>query len=907
MRPRWASFDEHDRAVFRAVSVFLAGRLEERAAVQWALQLKPGDAVKRLALLEQLDSMDGLKISEPWRSAWRLIEESWGSPPIQPRHSTEAFSLRNRISSGERSGALIKAIVRLVTPSLGVKAYSDLDLQFLKLTKRPKNIEDLFVTQLISGDIVDPDVLLLNTLADLAFLESLVLALDAAVTAGIDVARRMNWDSNHQLWRLGQLYRVYYVPKYERAADEHEPDEFHRGIAPAVKLLHSVILRLAEISISNAVAIVRKWELTNSPIQLRLWSSFARDARFASAGEVATRLLSLSDEPFWSTSEFPEIAELRAKRFSQFASQEQAELLSRLRKSPPRNLWPKKADAERVAIARKYAAVLELRRIEAAGTILTEQDQSWLDTTIDDFPELVGTVQLDEGFIKSPKAEFVSPNPDNRFDLLADEERLKALDTALSSARIAWDDDPAERASDWIREPGNAALLLSDFESLTDAGSFFPRVWERFGWVHTPIMNQNIDTAAADSAQECGRVLSLLTSLPEATIRQAINGISHWLSSWEKQVVWLPQGLDVWLKLWPIAVDVTNAEQPDDIREQLNTTGRSSTNQEPMDLDTLNTPAGKLVGIFLSSCPTMAPGDQPFGGENAQRSMRNAIEAALGPTGSIVKYRLIEHMPYFLLADREWTLSNLVRPLKSDNSGMLWRAVARQRLSFDVMALLGEEMANRAIDPCLGRDTRRSLVFRIVVDCLHAFKDNRESSVSHVHIQQMIRSLDDEVRTEGVEAVQQFVRDVANPEDVQRTPEHLFLAAAAPFLQQVWPQERSLVTPAISRALADLPATAHGMFADAVGIIERFLVPFDCWSMLDFGLYGDDGEQAKLSIIDNVEKAAAFLHLLDLTIGTAEGAVVPSDLADALDQIRKVAPNLAANRVCRRLATAARR
>jgi hypothetical protein len=71
--------------------------------------------------------------------------------------------------------------------------------------------------------------------------------------------------------------------------------------------------------------------------------------------------------------------------------------------------------------------------------------------------------------------------------------------------------------------------------------------------------------------------------------------------------------------------------------------------------------------------------------------------------------------------------------------------------------------------------------------------------------------------------------------------------------------------------------------------------------------HGEEDGNPKLSNIDNHKKAAAFLRLLDLTIGTAEGSVIPYDLADALDQIRKIAPKLAENQIFRRLATSARR
>ena len=137
---------------------------------------------------------------------------------------------------------------------------------------------------------------------------------------------------------------------------------------------------------------------------------------------------------------------------------------------------------------------------------------------------------------------------------------------------------------------------------------------------------------------------------------------------------------------------------------------------------------------------------------------------------------------------------------------------------------------------------------------------------------------------------------------------HLFQAAVKPFLQQVWPQDRLLVSPGISDRLSKLPALTRGEFANAVDTIERFLMPFDSRSMFDYGLYsGDDDGKPKLSMIDDEAKAEALLRLLDRTVGTADNAVVPYDLGDALGQVRKVAPDLAQTQKYRRLAMAARR
>ena len=76
--------------------------------------------------------------------------------------------------------------------------------------------------------------------------------------------------------------------------------------------------------------------------------------------------------------------------------------------------------------------------------------------------------------------------------------------------------------------------------------------------------------------------------------------------------------------------------------------------------------------------------------------------------------------------------------------------------------------------------------------------------------------------------------------------------------------------------------------------------------MHDFELHGGNDEDGRLSIVDTEAKAQALLRLLDSTIGTHEGAVVPYDLANALEHVRDVAPKLTKERRFRRLATLAR-
>lgn len=919
IRP-WAYLDPKDRETFRTVIAFLNKRLAEQGTIDWALKLKPEQRIERFAVEDLLTGLGARDLAEPWASAWRLIEESWSAPQSEGRNGIAIYGIQKRLRAGDRSGAAVSAIVNLVAPRLKVEPIDAWRWSYIKKPRRPKTVEHILSAALTSGDLIDLDVLELANLNDIAFLESLANALEAAVNHGLDIARRLGWNDARSFTGLGFLNRAYYTQPARRDGGASEPDAYHHGIAPSVKLLHAVVARLAEIQPISAQPFVRRWHADGSSVFVRLWAGMARSRVLVAAEVVASFLKSLDDRRFWNLHVFPEIAELRAVRFGEFDLSLQNQITTRLQKGPPRNHWPKNADQAKVANARQYWAVRELRRIEVAGGALPTRAKNWLNSRQTPFVELA-QMAIDAGFLEGATTSYVPPNPDSRYDDLQGVARLQALETALAASRGGWDDDPAERANDWINQQGNADKVLADFETTNNGGDNFPKVWNRFGWAHRPRPQDGQAPQDADLNAEAGRVLGLLDQLSDATRSSAIEGICAWLDAWEKHAVKLPLALPIWLRLWPIAVEVTNRGPQESDDEDLSVTARvEDDDREPMDLDTLNTPAGKLVGVLLAACPSLPAGAQAFPADSMERQMRDIVNAAEGRSGLIAKHRMIEALPYFLRADPDWAKEHLIAPLLRDDGAALalWRAVARRTHFTKVLESIGAAMAERANDRRLGRDTRRRLVFSLVVESLHAFREGRAPAVPNQRIQQMLRTLDDEVRASAANAIQQFVRELSAkagtnaPEDGEEqegpaSAAALFRAAAAPFLREVWPQERSLATPGVSGALADLPATAGEAFAEAVDTIARFLVPFECWSMINYGLYGDEGEAKKLAIINDEAKAQALLKLLDLTIGTSEGAVVPHDLTDVLDQIQRVEPALAATPIYRRLETAARR
>lgn len=856
-------------------------------------------------------------VVEPWISAWRLIEESWAARQLNGYNGTAVYDIQKRLRAGDRSGAVIAAAVELVAPRLEVEPITAWRWANIKKLRKPKTVEHILSAGLTSGDLINLNVLELANLNDVPFLTSMANALEAAVNHGLDIARRLGWDGQRYVWRLGDLKRAYYVADAPREREDGDPDAYHRGIAPSVKLLHAVVARISELDLPAARSFVRGWSLKSSPVHLRLWAAMSRSEQITPADEVSIFVKALAQDRFWGVHGFPEIAELRAVRFRDMNAEAQDAIVARIQKGPPRDHWPKKADAAKVTNARLFWSLRELRRIEVSGGVLPDRAKTWLDARTAQFPELA-EMRIDEGFSGGVTVAGHEAKPNAVFDTISGVDRLEALEASLGTGRRGWDDDPAERADDWINQQGNAEKVLSDFEVTNNGGDDFPKIWNRFGWAHKPRQHDGYAEQDARQSREAGRVLGQLIQLSDSTFSIAIEGICAWLDNWEKQVVKLPQALPIWLRLWPIAVEVTNRRPDNAEYEELSVIARSEDNdREPMDLDTLNTPAGKLVGVFLAAWASLPPGTQAFSVGSMEKQMRDIIIAAEGRSGLIGKHRMIEALPYFLRADPPWVQEHLIAPLlTNDGSALaLWRAVARRTHFTKVLEIIGAAMAERANDRRLGRETRRQLVFSLVIESLHAFRESRAPAVPNQRIQQMLRTLDDEVRASAANAIQQFVRELSTkvvpnePKDDEDpvAAAVLFRSSAAPFLREVWPQERSLATPGVSSAFADLPATSGEAFAEVVDTIARFLVPFDCWSMVDYGLYGEEGEARKLVVINDQAKARALLKLLDLTVGTSEGAVIPYDLTDALDQILRADPTLSSSATFRRLATAARR
>lgn len=904
------SIDE--RNTLNVVVTFLESRLEEQGTIDWALALRTEQRVERLAILQILTGTNARDLCEPWATAWRLIEESWLSTPVDTEGNASIYAIQKRLRSGDRSGALIAEIIRLVRPWPKVEAIEKWRWNYVKRPRKPKKVEHVLSATLTSGGLPDLSLIEPSRITELPFLVSLAGKLEEAVNHGLDIASRLGRDRLHSFAGLGFLNRVYYTQASLRAGETDELDAFHKGIAPSVKLLNTVVSRIVEIDVTAARRIINRWQTYGSPVYTRLLAAIARDPNVANGLQVGEFLAGLNRDHFWDLQQLPEVAELRATRFGDLEDKYKKIILNRIKAGPPRHFWPNDIDSSQANSARLYWVSRELRRIEVAGGVLPLPIKLQLARDSNQFADL-SNMEGDNGFLGGPTLLWRQAKPDLMLDHLSGTQRLKALETALGTSPMGWNDDPAENANDWMTLEGRAELILLDLESDDDCGSNFPKVWNRFGWLHKPHDVPQTEDAEHAQTQTANRVLVLLQELSEPTLVSAIEGVCQWLDNWKKQVVQSPILLQVWLRTWPIAIEATN-QKPFEVNEvSLKATELEAESAASLDIETLNTPTGKLVGVFLAACPVLSADVPAFREASIERRMRDVVISAEGRSKLIAKYLMVVHLPYFLQADNTWAKQYLVDSLmaEDDPAQGLWRAVARRTHFHDTLLIIGEEMALRASSRSIPRQTKQSFVFSIVVEVLYAFLDNRASAVPHQRVLRMLRSIDDETRTSAARAIETFLRDVSSRRRKDGsgppTAANLFRRAVHPMLRDVWPQERSLTTPGVSSALARLPACSGDAFAEAVDAIARFLIPFDCWSLFDLGFYDASVQATNFDVVKDRRSASALLDLLDLTLGRNEGAVIPHDLGDALDCVLEKAPALVDSSKFQRLVTAARR
>jgi hypothetical protein len=853
----------------RLCQVVLDKRLTDPVMLRWAAQLRVDQAAERRAVLDAVQWRLDRNTPEPWRTAWAVIAEAHAAAATNERGHQD-YRLGRQIREGDRSGGLIAEVARLVAPRLRVEWRADAPWLGGRTPKKPKKISDILHLSVTSGTVEIGRGLSLEGVSDAAFLTEMGEALEAEVARVLHIGRRIGWHADRDLIWLGGLDRV----QLRGTGEQDEPDRFHRGIAPAVRLLMHTVDQLTRLAPAAARRFLQRWLTRSDPVHVRMWAAAALEPALATAEEVGHFLLQRTPHQTWKARQFPEIAELRAVRFSDLSEANQDSIVGALLRGPPAAIFRWRETIEERRHRRTGVIVCELTRIEAAAASLPPQALRWLSGRRSEFSEFVADT-ISSGFPRGASAEFIPPNPDAELDSLEGDALATAADTRLRIGGSSWS-GPASAVWDWLGGRGHALRLAQSLLSSTGSLERFGKAWNAVGQRFRPPSGE---VGQASDLPDClpsaRQILHAILLLSDPVLEEAVGGLSDWLESWAPHLrgeTELPIAI---ARLWPFAAAASSrTTDATDYKEEEGAEAKRVAH------DSLNSPVGDLAGAFLHACPNLAEIPRPFEASSDMRVVRDLIAETAGRAGIIARYRCTTALPYLMHADGAWAEAALLSRLEDGpESDVLWHAVAYTPLRRNVMARLGRLMARRAVNGVLEMETRRSLVERVCFAMLGDMWNGQPYADLLPDAQQMLRSIPDELRAHAALSVVRFIDDVARSRgESPPAREEVFDRAIEPFLRDVWPQERAAVTPAVAEAFASIPAASGRRFPRAVSSLRRFLVPFEAWSMDDWGFQAADGDGLRDRIVVGVAEAAAALDLLDLTISRGADVRVPRGL-----------------------------
>jgi hypothetical protein len=867
--------------VEHATRLFLKDRMNDRSAFEWALQLKPDQLAEREAVRSLL-TMTTNKVEEPYRTAWHWLLESWKSDPNIHRQSQQ--SITHWIKRAGISGEPIRLLVDIVRPYVKADKRSEWRLDKKPRKRKPKRWQDLAYVTVSSGRTVTLSEVGLQSSTDFNILSELFDRLEAALLDGLHVARRLGWMAERDR-TTSDVNRVYQV---STADSNHDSDEYRQGFAPVVKLLYEVTSRLASMNPDFVRKRISGWSASEFALTRRLWAAAARNPKLASDDEIPAFLLSAKDEEYWSITRYPEMAELRARRFAGFAPAQKAAIENRILRLPPASMWARRVSKDDRRKYQHHIAVTELRRIIAGGGTLSTKAKAWLDDTAPKLDDPLVVDRVDAGFLERTSARLV------RDEALPFQISNMTSDKMLEELESSLVDDPwsgrNKGAETYITENWNS--VLDALESFPKVSAQCPKIWKRIGYINRP-------AASTDSAKQAAEirkahvVLRLVLKLPDSTIGAAVVGLADWVSNWARHLKGDQAITTIWLRLWPYAVTQTNASErqitdfpTDELEKKKQRIAESRLADEA-----LNTTVGRLMSAFLDLCPNLKDEPKPFV-RGPLRKIRDTGIKAEGNARLQVLHRFMTSLEYMRNADQVWADRHLLRPLSESRPGEeeIWDAIARNPvLTRKTMQTIGKRMVEVVHSSRLPDETRAHLAERVVIRVLWDRKNGKAPSVKETEVQQMLRLCTDLTRATCGRVLSDFVE---RTQDDNEVPETRYRSVVRPFLNEVWPKERSLCSRSLSDALANFPVKCERAFADAVDAIERLLTPFDCWSLWEYDLYKGDVNEKEIRPIGGKKEAAALLKLLDLTIGNEEGAVVPMDLDKALAAIQQADASL---------------
>ena len=700
------------------------------------------------------------------RDAWRLLIAAWRTDPPDPNR--QRYEIEAVVAQSGWSTATVRSTIDMYRPLLTVEPPI--------LTRLPPGKEEETIKKVLRPDVKYPRPHQPLTIPPEHLGYALQL-LRAQIEHAIVLERE-----------IGGYDRIYFDTT--RADDGEQPDEDGFQLTGLLATFVNMSVRLAEADRAAAMEEFGRWPSGSNPVfdRLRIWA--AGQPTILDPDEAAEVFLSLDDESFWSDQQERDLLYALRDRWTDLDAKSRQDLeLRLLTGSFP---WPEPRDD--LARIKAHYRLNRLQWLSAQGVKFGFDLEAEMTNLRKDNPEWESrfadrTAQPNVGKVRRIPTD-TDPTP------------LKGLPVGevLAAVREASGRDFEtfinHRPFSGLAESRPAFALAV----LTDAarkGKFPAREWAALlHEIAKGESNQRLLTAIA----------ARLAKLGTEKVAELRHPISEWIR--DRATELLTNLPDVFRAVWDLLVAALATHPPKD-RFRRADAGWVD--------DGLNQPAGRMVDALFKD-PSKVNFNSDKGLPTEWKTRLDQLLALPGDARRHVIAMTAPHSNWLYFIDPDWTESRLLAVADGDDAdaqafwgGYFWAAQTPQ---LPLYTRLKPAFIALARSGAKRRDHANKLAGMLLAGW--AGSDDpaeKDTLIPDVELREVLIHGDDELRTQMLWYLQRWSNE----------PDSKWGDRILPFLERVWPRQRSVRTPQTSGRLVDMALAMPDRFVEIVNAILPLL------------------------------------------------------------------------------------
>jgi hypothetical protein len=709
----------------------------------------------------------------------------------------------------------------------------------------------------------------------------------SALETALSLARDIGWLGEERDLPNHLVHRVFMPesqPRGRTASEDdkdRDPDSLNDDFAPIVRLLSSTLNTLAQKLDEATNRIIDRWKEQPGGLFLRLFAFACWNPNLKSGQEVAAFLEGVNNHAFWRWIVFPEIASLRALRWSDLPADAKSRLEARLLNGPNNDAFRSDHNIPESAII--FHRDHELARLVDAGLDVTEEFGRLVNARRERNSEFPRHIPSIEPGLPGARVSTVPEGSPNTFNAVPDAELLAALIESHERHHIGEGND----AEAFARTLTGKRRILERLAAAILDNETAASVWQLLlSYPHEKTEDAIADREVAEQTAKSALNLS------QELLGRLAGQLCYWLDGTEEKIPKFVGADQLWSTLLPYAAELANG------RGDAGATGDIE-GQADLTMAALNEPLGHLLSFFLRRCPTMpAEGERP----PLPSDFTVLVKRLAGRAKELLANRMAIQMNYFARADSVWLDEVVIEPMTLEGraSDRIWEAFAKYGRvpPPGIWRRLQSFVFRRLSSSRLSPEAKRHLGEMSVIIWFWTKEGNNLFGLDAANLRSALGLASGDVRAAVAWRFSTFFHSENDQEESNMSPAGLWRKVGPDFFKEVWPLEPTLQSSATANDFARIPAhTGPAHFADAVSTVLPYLQPFEVWSTsTEFEL--DPKERTTNQIVETCPKET--LTLLAACISEHQRHIV-FDLKKILDQIVAASPDLQRDHRMRRL------